>query len=72
MKLTSAELTNIITVIICLGSVIAWGIKMEVSISKNHAYASQNEKVQAVKWEALDKTLQEIRKDITLLETKVK
>ena len=66
------DLNAIVTTVVFIVAMIVWGIRLEGKVSSNtasmEAHAETQEKLQKMRWEAIDNRLDRLRADITLIE----
>ena len=68
MKFDQNVITNLLTLVIFIGTLIGWGMKMERKVSDNSASVTAFEKVQEVRWEENSRRLDALRRDLMVLE----
>ena len=66
------DLNTIVTTAVFIVAMIVWGIRLEGKVSSNtssmEAREDAQEKLQKLRWEAIDSRLDRLRGDITLIE----
>ena len=66
------DLTQIITALAFIGSMVAWGMKLERRVSENAAAYEAFETVQEVRWTESNRRMESLRKDITIVEQQLR
>lgn len=72
MKLDQQAITNLLTLVVFIAALIGWGMKMERDVNDNTASVDAFEQVQAVKWEAVERRLDNLTRDIHVLENRLR
>lgn len=70
------DLTAIITTLGFIGAMVVWGIRLEGAVSSNttsmKAREEAQEKIQKMRWEAIDSRMDRLRADITIVEQQLR
>ena len=70
------DLTAIITTLGFIVAMIVWGIRLEGAVSSNtssmEAHEAMQEKMQKIRWEAIDSRMDRLRSDLTIVEQQLR
>lgn len=66
------DITSIVTLLGFISSLMIWGIKLERQVGENSASVDAFEKVQEVRWNEAQRSLEILRRDITVIEEQLR
>lgn len=70
------DLNTIVTTIVFIVAMIVWGIRLEGKVSSNtstmEAHEQAQEKMQKLRWDAIDSRMDRLRADVTLIEQQLR
>lgn len=72
MKLDQQAITNLLTLVIFIGTLIGWGMMLESRISESNVSVQAYQKVQDVRWEENSRRLDAMRRDLQLVENRLR
>ncbi|WP_448216946.1 hypothetical protein [Endozoicomonas sp. 2B-B] len=66
------DITSIVTLLGFISSLMIWGIKLERQVGDNSASVDAFEKVQEVRWNQAERSLETLRRDIIVIEEQLR